>query len=215
MRHPYNGSWKVTSPVGYRTLNGVRGIHTGIDCVGLTDKYVRAVCSGKVVQSRIVTDKSNATWQWGNYIAITGKDGYTVYYCHLSRRIAKIGDDIEEGDIIGVEGNTGYSFGSHCHIELRRGSQKCSPDDEFSYCNIADYIGIPNEAGSYDYTEEEYAVIDMDNTPSEWAEDAVSWATENGIMYGDENGDLKLHDPVTREQMIVFLYRLYEKLKEN
>lgn len=62
---------------------------------------------------------------------------------------------------------------------------------------------------------EETQMDERDNTPSEWAEEAVAWATENGIMYGDENGDLKLHDPVTREQCIVFLHRLYEKLKEN
>lgn len=66
----------------------------------------------------------------------------------------------------------------------------------------------------YEY-EEELPVDERDNVPAEWAEEAVAWATENGIMYGDENGDLKLHDPVTREQCIVFLHRLYEKIKQE
>ena len=47
----------------------------------------------------------------------------------------------------------------------------------------------------------------MDNIPAEWAEDAVSWAVENGILYGDENGNYRLHENCTREMMLVFLYR--------
>lgn len=54
-----------------------------------------------------------------------------------------------------------------------------------------------------DYEEETV----MDNTPSGYAADAVQWARENGILYGDASGNLKLHDPVTREQAITFLYR--------
>ena len=53
----------------------------------------------------------------------------------------------------------------------------------------------------------------QDSTTDEWAREAVEWATGNGIMYGDENGDLKLRASCTREQMIVFLYRLYNMLK--
>ena len=52
-----------------------------------------------------------------------------------------------------------------------------------------------------------------DSIPDEWAREAIEWATGNGIMYGDENGDLKLRASCTREQMIVFLYRLYNMLK--
>ena len=55
-----------------------------------------------------------------------------------------------------------------------------------------------------DYAKEETA---MDNTPSGYAVEAVRWAKENGILYGDVSGNLKLHDPVTREQAITFLYR--------
>ena len=35
----------------------------------------------------------------------------------------------------------------------------------------------------------------------------MAWAVENGILYGDENGNYRLHENCTREMMLVFLYR--------
>ena len=50
----------------------------------------------------------------------------------------------------------------------------------------------------------------MDNSPATWANTAVTWATENGLLKGDENGDLLLHSNLTREQFCVMLKRYYD-----
>ena len=42
----------------------------------------------------------------------------------------------------------------------------------------------------------------LDNT-------AADWALRNGILKGDERGDLMLHSPVTREQLCVMLKRYH------
>ena len=138
---------RLTSRYAYRIhpITGVRQFHGGVDLVGInTDQgsgeEVIAVRSGKVVRSRIVTDRSNATWQWGNYVAITGDDGVTIYYCHLAARNVKVGQRVNAGDCIGIEGSTGQSTGKHLHFETRRGANRI---------NAADYLGIPNEAGTY------------------------------------------------------------------
>ena len=47
----------------------------------------------------------------------------------------------------------------------------------------------------------------LDNTAADWAKDAVNWALRNGILKGDERGDLMLHSPVNREQFCVMLKR--------
>ena len=47
----------------------------------------------------------------------------------------------------------------------------------------------------------------MDNNPSEWARGAVSWGIELGLIKGDERGNLKLHDAVTREELMTILKR--------
>lgn len=46
-----------------------------------------------------------------------------------------------------------------------------------------------------------------DNTPDAYAEEAIKWAIDNGILYGDGNGNYKLHSNISRQDMLVFLYR--------
>lgn len=48
----------------------------------------------------------------------------------------------------------------------------------------------------------------LDNTPDAWAKEAVDWAVENKILFGDENGNYKLHNSCTRQEMLVFLDRM-------
>nr|DAZ24554.1 MAG TPA: PGRP protein [Caudoviricetes sp.] len=49
-----------------------------------------------------------------------------------------------------------------------------------------------------------------DNTPAEWAKDAVNWALETSLLKGDQAGNLLLHSPLTREQFCVMLKRYHD-----
>ena len=141
MLNPYKGGkFKVTSVYGNRTLNGSTALHTGLDLVGLSSKELLAVCNGTVLQSRIVAKSSgDLTWQWGNYVMLQAETGERVIYAHLSKRLVSKGDKVKIGDVIGIEGNTGYSFGSHCHLEVRNGNNIVT-----SFVNTPSYTGIPN-----------------------------------------------------------------------
>lgn len=48
----------------------------------------------------------------------------------------------------------------------------------------------------------------MDNTPATAHKEGVEWCQTNGILLGNEEGDLMLSQPVTRQQMCTFMYRL-------
>ncbi len=194
------GEFRITSIYGIRNLNGTTSFHAGIDCVGISSKRISAVSPGRVVVSQIVTDKNDPTWEWGNYVAVLGDDGKIVYYCHMSERTAKVNDRVETGDEIGIEGNTGYSFGAHLHLEVR---EKNTP------INAAEYIGVANSVGTYT------SLSLYDNTPAEWSKEAVEWAKASGILIGDTNGDLALRSYCTREQMCVFLHRLYNLIRKE
>lgn len=63
---------------------------------------------------------------------------------------------------------------------------------------ILDWLGIPVPAQ------------DPPAVPAE-AEQAVSWITEQGIMLGNEGGDMMLDQPVTRKQFAVMLWRYHQK----
>lgn len=141
MNLPYqSGKVTLTSHFGWRTLNGQKDYHKGVDLSG-TDKTLVAPCDGVIGSSTIITDKSNLTWQWGNYIRIDTADGLKIFMCHMAQRKVKVGQKVKAGDVVGIEGNTGYSFGSHCHFEVRKNGESVDPTP---------YLGIPNEWGQYD-----------------------------------------------------------------
>ena len=47
----------------------------------------------------------------------------------------------------------------------------------------------------------------LDNEPAGWEQEGVQWAVDNGILLGDETGNLLLHSPITRAQFCVMLHR--------
>lgn len=125
----YQGEYTITSPFGPRTLeNGDKRPHKGIDCVGKTNKNIVAPTNGKIITSQIILNKTNPTWEWGNYIKMDDLDGYYLFFCHLSKRLVIPGQMVEKAQIIGVEGQSGYSFGSHLHFEVRRKRDNVSID---------------------------------------------------------------------------------------
>ena len=46
--------------------------------------------------------------------------------------------------------------------------------------------------------------------PGEWSAEARTWAEEQGLIQGDENGKKKYKQSCTREQMVVFLHRFFK-----
>ena len=139
---PYKGEVRVSSPFGWRMLNGKRVYHKGIDLVG-TDKTVRAVVGGVVGQSILITDPTNRTSEWGNYVRVDGEDGRLYYYCHLAKRLVSRGDKVSVGDALGIEGSTGKSTGSHLHFEVRENGISIDPTPIICIKNI---VGAVQEA---------------------------------------------------------------------
>lgn len=128
---------------GY-TRGGGKTWHGGVDIVGLDSQYVRALRGGKVIRSRIVTDKTNPTWEWGNYDTILTDSGEQDIYAHLEQRLVNVGDVVKPGKIIGIMGNTGNAAGGykHTHYERRAADGKTP----LNPCAIA---GVENKVGIY------------------------------------------------------------------
>lgn len=62
----------------------------------------------------------------GNYIFILHNDGSTAQYWHfkLGGVLVKEGEKIEQGQLIGYSGNTGYSAFPHLHFQVTDGTGK-------------------------------------------------------------------------------------------
>ncbi len=102
--------WPV--PVKYSRISQYYkgSAHTGLDIpTNSTPANTFATASGKVLV---------AGWHWsyGNYVVIYHGSGIQSLYAHLSKIYVKVNQEVKQGDVIGLTGNTGYSFGVHLHF---------------------------------------------------------------------------------------------------
>lgn len=104
---------RISQEWGKSNIKYAAGRHTGMDFAAKTGTNVRSVAGGIV--KRTGYDKA-----YGNYMAVGHKDGTTSFYAHLSSVNAKAGQKVKSGQNIGKVGNTGRSFGSHLHFEVRK-----------------------------------------------------------------------------------------------
>lgn len=111
---PCSGS--MTSPYGMRKGR----MHYGVDLDLETGDAVMAAFPGMVRVS-----KYNKTF--GNVVVIRHYNGLETVYAHLSKRSVEPGALIEAGDTLGLGGNTGRSYGSHLHFEVRFLDQPIDP----------------------------------------------------------------------------------------
>lgn len=92
--------------------------HNGIDFKASIGTPVYAAQSGTVTASDN-NDRGTSRWnkyQYGKYIIIEHENNLATLYAHLSHQAVKKGDVVQEGDLIGYAGNTGYATGPHLHF---------------------------------------------------------------------------------------------------
>jgi murein DD-endopeptidase MepM/ murein hydrolase activator NlpD len=106
----------ITSPFGgSRVYNGVRtSHHGGVDISGEAGAPVIAAASGRVALAAALRVRGNAV------ILDHGLGVYSGYY-HLSQILVEEGQQVAQGDTIGLLGNTGLSTGAHLHWEMSVG----------------------------------------------------------------------------------------------
>jgi murein DD-endopeptidase MepM/ murein hydrolase activator NlpD len=104
---------EVISAFGqYRVLNqNVQTRHTGWDTQAPLGTPVPAMAAGEVVFAGRLDIR-------GNYILIDHGYGIFTGYAHFSQINVERGQTIEQGQILGLSGNTGRSSGPHLHWEI-------------------------------------------------------------------------------------------------
>jgi len=90
--------------------------HAGIDYGAPTGTPIPSPIDGKVIQSWFSPNQPSG----GNETQIWDGQKYTHIFMHQSKRKVKVGDKVHQGQIIGLVGNTGNSFGSHLHWQVNR-----------------------------------------------------------------------------------------------
>lgn len=86
--------------------------HLGVDLASSKGSAIGAMNGGVVRYADL-----NGTY--GNMVVIDHGEGIYSMYLHLSKIIAKVGDTVKKGQLIGLVGNTGYSTGPHLHLSVK------------------------------------------------------------------------------------------------
>lgn len=129
---PSTGSWfhplpgaTFTSPYGQRGdgING--GMHYGVDLstgTGTVGQPVLAPTAIRITQAVIGHPDDYHFGSAGNYVKGHALDGsYTFNFFHLSSLSCSVGDIVQGGVQVGIEGTTGNSTGLHLHLETYAG----------------------------------------------------------------------------------------------
>lgn len=114
---PYS-NYVMTSKFGELRSGGSR--HKGVDLVGQGSKHIYPINNGTVVHAGY--DPGG----YGNYVTVKHDGGYWSLYAHMRTIYVTIGQSVDKSTILGVEGSTGHSTGSHLHLEVRKGSNSSS-----------------------------------------------------------------------------------------
>ena len=59
------------------------------------------------------------TGGYGNYTCIQHTASLSTCYGHQSKIMVTVGQTVTKGQVIGLEGSTGFSTGPHLHFEVR------------------------------------------------------------------------------------------------
>lgn len=117
---PYKGP--ITSEFGWRR----RRPHYGTDIDLETGDTVGAAFSGKVRIARYIKG-------YGNVVIMRHSSGLETVYAHLSKILVEPEENVSSGMAIGLGGNTGRSYGSHLHFEVRYLGKALDTEDLIDY----------------------------------------------------------------------------------
>jgi murein DD-endopeptidase MepM/ murein hydrolase activator NlpD len=101
--------------------------HTGIDLGAPLDTPVHAAADGVVLLAAASVDSAGHLVGYGNYVVVAHADGFVTLYGHLDSVAVKAGQVVHQGEIVGLEGSTGWSTGPHVHFEIRHDGQFLDP----------------------------------------------------------------------------------------
>lgn len=120
------------------------GPHRGIDTVH-TNGLAYAPMAGTVIWAQSWNGSTTGNQSWGNAIRVQMSDGRVWLAAHFASQIHYVGEVLQQGDYIGVQGQTGNASGIHTHWELWSSTAGGLNDP-------SSILGIPNAVGTYDVT---------------------------------------------------------------
>ena len=109
---PVRNELRVTSKYGWRNIGAGPEHHDGIDLGCSEADSIHSVKAGTIVYA-------GTYGGYGNVVTIQHAANSFSTYAHLSRIGVQVNQKVESGNQVGMCGDTGRSFGSHLHFEIK------------------------------------------------------------------------------------------------
>lgn len=112
--------FKLTSPFGVRRhpITGKADFHAGID-LSARRSPIRSALAGRVL--------ANGFHPFLGYFVRISHGAVVTTYGHLSVIMARRGDEIPAGTVIGISGRSGRVTGEHLHFAVRYRGEQIDP----------------------------------------------------------------------------------------
>lgn len=98
--------------------------HSGLDITAKTNTPISASISGEVVSAgldeKIISGSAKWNERYGNKVEILDNYGRRLVYAHLREVLVKVGDYVNQGDLVGLSGCSGGARIPHLHFEIRK-----------------------------------------------------------------------------------------------
>ena len=120
MRQPVLGHLTSSFGMRFHPILGFSRMHQGMDFGAPMGAPIVAATDG-------VVSFAGRHGGHGNYVRLNHAGGISTGYAHMSRIIAKPGERVRQGQLIGYVGSTGLSTGPHLHYEVFRNGQAINP----------------------------------------------------------------------------------------
>jgi murein DD-endopeptidase MepM/ murein hydrolase activator NlpD len=123
----------VTQPFGPSDLLGEPAMfgflhfHTGVDLGAPLGTPILAAEGGQVIQAAAQTNSLGMIVGYGNLTRILTNTGRIEYYGHQTQFAVVPGQIVQQDQVIGFVGSTGYSTGPHLHFEVRVNNTPIDP----------------------------------------------------------------------------------------
>jgi len=98
--------------------------HAGIDIDGVCNPSARIVAA---TSGTVIFAGGDSCCGYGLYVDIRSGDGIVTRYAHLASISVSMGQQVSQGQTIGVIGATGNATGIHLHFEVRVGGAPVNP----------------------------------------------------------------------------------------
>ena len=112
----------VTDPYGWRIhpVSGTYKQHSGVDLEAAAGSHILAVADGTVVES-------GYNEAYGYMVILEHAGGMQTFYAHMTDYLVSTGDTVQQGQIIGTVGSTGWSTGPHLHLGVMIDGESVDP----------------------------------------------------------------------------------------